>query len=76
MMKQPAENTNATLEEVEAALTRAAPISLDSPVIREEIAKLAYKYWLEREGVGGSSEEDWFQAEKTVRDRLTATITA
>jgi hypothetical protein len=32
---------------------------------REEIAKLAYHYWLQREGRGeGSAEEDWFRAER------------
>src|SRR5688500_14812422 len=64
---QPAENTDGNPEEVKATLVRVVPISLDSPVITEEIAKLAYKYWLEREGVGGTPEEDWFRAEKSVR---------
>ena len=76
MMKQPAENTNATPEEVGATLARAVPVFPDSQVIREEVVKLAYKYWLEREGVGGSPEEDWFRAEETVRNRLKATLTA
>ena len=76
MMKQPAENANATSEEVEAARARAAPIFYASPAVREEIATLAYKYWQERKGVGGSPEEDWLQAEKTVRNRLKAALTA
>ena len=77
MMKQPAENTNATAEEVEAALTRAIPILHNSPVITEEVAKLAYEYWRERDGgIGGSPEEDWSRAEKIVRTRLTAALTA
>ena len=49
MMKQPAENANATPEEVEATLARTAPILHNSPVIMKEIAKLAYQYWRERE---------------------------
>ena len=76
MMKQPAENANATPEEVEAARARAIPIFHDSPVIKEETAKLAYNYWKEREGLGGSPEEDWFRAERTLRNRLKATLTA
>jgi Protein of unknown function (DUF2934) len=76
MMKQPAENANATPEEVEATRARAVPIFHDSPVITEEIAKLAYQYWKEREGIGGSPEEDWFRAEKVVRNRLKAVLTA
>jgi hypothetical protein len=76
MMKQPAENANATPEEVEATRARAVPIFYDSPVIREEIAKLAYQYWKQREGIGGSPEEDWFRAEKIVRNRLKAALTA
>lgn len=76
MMKQPAENANATPEEVEAALARAAPILHNSPIITQEVAKLAYQCWREREGVGGSPEEDWFRAEKIVRNRLNAALTA
>ena len=76
MMKQPAENANATPEEVEASRARAVPILHNSSVITTEIEKLAYHYWREREGVGGSPEEDWFRAEKIVRTRLTATLTA
>src|SRR5688572_835767 len=52
MMKQPVENVNATPEEIEAALARAVPIVHDSPVITQEVAKLAYQYWTEREGIG------------------------
>jgi len=37
---------------------------------REEIAKLAYHYWLAREGRGaGSAEEDWFRAEQELSAR-------
>ena len=76
MMKQPAENANATPEEVEATRARAVPILLTSPVITEEVAKLAYQHWTEREGISGSPEEDWFRAEKVVRNRLKAALTA
>jgi len=35
----------------------------------ESIALLAYSYWLERNGNEGSAEEDWFRAEKDLRER-------
>ena len=76
VMKQPAENPNATREEVEAALARVEPIFHDSPVITEEVAKLAYQFWQERKGLAGSPENDWFRAEKIVRNRLKAGLTA
>jgi hypothetical protein len=44
--------------------------------MREEVAKLAYKYWQERQGRAGSPEEDWFRAEEVVRNRVKATMTA
>ena len=34
---------------------------------REEIARLAYSYWEVRGRQGGSPEEDWFRAERTLR---------
>ena len=76
MMKQPAENTNATPEEIKAVLARVVPISSDSPEITEEVEKLAYSFWVARECQGGCPEEDWFRAEKIVRNRLTAALTA
>jgi hypothetical protein len=76
MMKQPAENANATPEEIAATLARAVPIVYDSPVITEEIVKLAYQYWKERECAEGSPEQDWLRAEKIVLNRLKATVTA
>jgi hypothetical protein len=76
MMKQPAENTNATREEIEAARARATPISHDPTVITEEVARIAYQCWRDRGSVGGSPEEDWFRAEQIVRDRLHAALTA
>lgn len=36
---------------------------------RREIEQLAYYYWLERGGQGGSAEEDWFRAEQELRRR-------
>ena len=36
---------------------------------QEEIAALAYSYWEARRYQGGSSEEDWLQAERELRER-------
>jgi hypothetical protein len=65
MMKQPAENINATPEEVEATLERAVPIFHDSPVITQEVAKLAYKYWQERNGLGALPKKTGFEPRKS-----------
>ncbi|MGI8745084.1 MAG: DUF2934 domain-containing protein [Bryobacteraceae bacterium] len=35
----------------------------------EEIARLAYQYYLERGGHHGSHEEDWYRAQQVVRSR-------
>jgi hypothetical protein len=40
---------------------------------RDEIARLAYSYWLARGGHGGSPEDDWFRAEQELRARRSAT---
>ena len=39
---------------------------LSSVSIHEKVALLAYKYWEERGMLDGSSEEDWYRAEKEV----------
>jgi hypothetical protein len=43
----------------------------DTPVAdeEEEIRTLAYQYWEERAGEGGSAEEDWLRAEREIRTR-------
>jgi hypothetical protein len=33
-------------------------------ITHEEVAELAYSYWVARGGQGGSPEEDWLRAEK------------
>jgi hypothetical protein len=35
----------------------------------DEVARLAYKYWEERQYAHGFAEEDWHRAEKAVRAR-------
>jgi hypothetical protein len=36
---------------------------------REEVARLAYSYWEARGCRGGSPWEDWFRAERELRER-------
>lgn len=46
----------------------AAGISPSAYLDREEIARLAYRNWLDRQGRdGGSAEEDWLDAENELR---------
>jgi hypothetical protein len=40
---------------------------------REEIARLAYLYWLDRGCQDGSAEEDWFRAEQQLRQSSVTT---
>jgi hypothetical protein len=55
---------------VDAAVTEAPVAPTTAPISeREEIAKLAYGYWLERGGQHGSPEQDWLRAEKEFRRR-------
>lgn len=55
---------------------RYAPAVLDkpkTPVVAqpdgESVAELAYRYWQERGCPIGSPEEDWYRAERELRDR-------
>ena len=50
--------------EAPAALT-----AVSEDTIRDEIARLAYLFWEERGGVGGSPEEDWLRAEQEILTR-------
>ena len=45
------------------------PPAEEKPLDPEEVARLAYSYWLERGGKGGSPEEDWLRAEQRLRAR-------
>jgi hypothetical protein len=51
-----------------AAPTKAAKISLDP----NEVARLAYSYWVSRNYQHGSPVEDWFRAENELRQRASA----
>ncbi len=52
-----------------AAGTNGAPPQAQPAIPHEEIERLAYSYWLERGGQGGSPEDDWFRAEQELRRR-------
>jgi hypothetical protein len=41
----------------------------------DQVARLAYSYWVERGYQGGSSEEDWLRAERELRSGV-AVLTA
>ena len=70
MMKQPAENTNATPAEEEAAKRRAEP---NPSVPREdEVASLAGDYAQAR-GASGPEEEDLVRAREVLRNSKLAT---
>jgi hypothetical protein len=40
----------------------------------EELARLAYSYWIERGCPEGSPDEDWFRAETTLREQARETL--
>jgi hypothetical protein len=46
--------------------------AVNDPAEHEEIALLAYKYYLQRGNLDGSAEEDWLRAEREVRGRKNA----
>jgi hypothetical protein len=46
-----------------------AAVAAPQTVSHEEIAKLAYSYWLERGCVHGYAEEDWLRAERELSGR-------
>ena len=47
----------------------------DAPT-QEQIACLAYSYWVERGYQGGSPEEDWLRAERELADASAVSATA
>jgi hypothetical protein len=56
-----------------AAAATAMPLDLaqssHSVAGQKEIARLAYAYWVDRGCPDGSPDEDWFRAEKTLREQ-------
>ena len=54
---------------VEAPIASAANVAPRRDVTREEIAKLAYSYWIARGHSHGGAQEDWLRAEQELRQR-------
>lgn len=65
--KQPAP---VTAQPAEAPVVAGGAPETQPVIPHEEIQRLAYFYWLERGGQGGSPEDDWFRAEAELRRRL------
>jgi hypothetical protein len=63
-MKKKSEKCATVLSSHESAV-ESNPKSMNGK--HEEIARLAYSYWEVRAGLGGSPEEDWFQAEREIQ---------
>lgn len=60
--KTPANRKKATTPKAKTVATPSA-VSATSPS-REEIARLAQKFWMERGQPNGSAEQDWLRAER------------
>ena len=58
---------DASMRDQSSASETAAPAARPS---HDEIARLAYAYWEARGGRGGSSWEDWFDAERELMERF------
>jgi hypothetical protein len=66
----PAINTNTQIETAKAApRVEAKPVTAApaKTATHEDIAKLAYSYWLERGGAHGFAEQDWLRAERELK---------
>ena len=57
--------TEATMESPEESVLADSP----APFSQQEIADLAYEFWLDRGCPHGSPDEDWFRAERELRNR-------
>lgn len=51
-------------------VTIAGPAQASGLEKREEVAKLAYLYWLARGCPEGSPEDDWLRAEQEIQQKL------
>jgi len=68
----PAAEAPAVEEPVEILAVEIEEISVIAEPTQEQIAALAYSYWVDRGYQGGSPEQDWLRAERELRN--TATI--
>jgi hypothetical protein len=51
------------------AETQVVPVTAQPDLDQDEVARLAHSYWQERDGQGGSAEEDWRRAEQALKAR-------
>jgi hypothetical protein len=77
----PARHKPATTKRVKRADPLAGPEpSVNQPALnaptQEQIACLAYSYWVERGCQGGSPEEDWLRAERELAAESAVSATA
>jgi len=66
MTTKSAEAANGTAKRRKPAAKKQAPVAPPEPT-REEIARLAEKYWAERGWPEGSPEQDWLRAEHELK---------
>ena len=57
--------TESTIESPEESVPADSP----GPFSQQEIADLAYEFWLDRGCPHGSPNEDWFRAERELQNR-------
>jgi hypothetical protein len=63
-------------EVTDGALTQLANAVSGYEPTRDEIAVVAFEYWMARGCQGGSAEEDWLRAEQELRRRSAVSVTA
>jgi len=61
------ESSSKALERRPTPHSSVAAAQTDNAIEREDIARLAYSYWVGRGCQGGSPEEDWLLAEQQLR---------
>jgi hypothetical protein len=65
-----------TMEKKRSGKKQTTPVALRDPsmasVDPNDVARLAHSYWEERNRQEGSAEEDWFRAERALRQRTLA----
>jgi hypothetical protein len=66
-MKRQKGETAVPEQATKAAPASQTPASIESHHLREEIAALAYSLWQARGCPEGMPDEDWFNAERTLR---------
>jgi hypothetical protein len=66
-VKQSGTTTKAATTRKPATRKTAEAKVTETPINYEQVALLAYKFWIERGRVDGHHEEDWYRAEQELR---------